>query len=101
MIYEKNILLESKIDASVPEYISSDKIRLNQIILNLLSNAVKFWSQKGKIDLKALLNLKVEAKFQLEFIIKDSVIGIEPEKLTELFDKTIRQNKIHSCNKQI
>ncbi|MCG9875649.1 MAG: response regulator [Leptospiraceae bacterium] len=85
MIHEKEILFESKIDANVPEYISSDKIRLNQIILNLLSNAVKFTPKKGKIDLSILVKSKVEDKLQLEFIIKDSGIGIEPEKLTELF----------------
>lgn len=76
MIYEKEILFESKIDANVPEYISSDKIRLNQIILNLLSNAVKFTPQKGKIDLSILVKSKVEDKLQLEFIIS--------KKLTEL-----------------
>lgn len=77
--------LEKYIDPQVPERLSGDKYRLNQILLNLLSNAVKF-TPEGKIELKVTLREIFEQKIILEFSIKDTGIGIPSEKLKTIFD---------------
>ena len=65
--------------------ILSDQIRLRQIIVNLLNNAVKF-TNEGTIYLKCQLE-SIENEFFLRFIIEDSGIGIEPEKLELIFKR--------------
>ena len=44
------------------EYLTADKLRLNQIWLNILSNAVKYTPAGGRIDIYILKNLKLKMK---------------------------------------
>jgi signal transduction histidine kinase len=62
--------------------ISLDKQRLNQIFTNLLDNAYKF-TPKGNIEYGCKLNELT----QLIFWVKDSGIGIPPEKHSIIFDR--------------
>ncbi|HLP93853.1 MAG TPA: ATP-binding protein [Saprospiraceae bacterium] len=55
---------------------------LEKVVNNLLSNAVKFTPQGGAVE---VLVKKLENQFCLE--IKDSGIGIEPEKLPFIFER--------------
>jgi two-component system sensor histidine kinase/response regulator len=62
-----------------------DPTRLSQAVLNLLSNAVKF-TEKGMILLRAELVESEHEKVLVRFVVRDSGIGIEPEKIGRLFD---------------
>jgi len=59
----------------------TDPFRLKQILVNLLSNAVKF-TDEGEI----VLGLE-EHKDGVYFYVKDSGIGIRPEKQNVIFDR--------------
>ncbi len=70
-------------DPSIGE-ISSDPVKLRQILFNLLSNAAKF-TRDGKITLSAEIETVGEKKW-VNLAVSDTGIGIEPEKFDKLFD---------------
>lgn len=61
--------------------IHADKIKLYQVVLNLLSNAVKFTPNNGKIT----IGLR-EHKGLCVIDVKDTGVGIEPDKLVHIFE---------------
>jgi len=67
----------------VPKYIFTDKVRVEQVIKNLLSNAFKFTPEAGAISIKAI---KGDKNDTISFVIKDSGIGIAPEKQKVIFE---------------
>ncbi len=67
----------------VPIKITTDPLRLRQVLMNLLGNAIKF-TQQGEIRLCVLLE-QVEGKQMLRFEVRDSGIGISPEHMAKLF----------------
>lgn len=82
---EKNIELSSMIDSDVPDLIISDAARLRQVLVNLVGNAVKFTDQ-GKVS----IHVETEYcpnhnKLTLRFNVRDTGIGIAPEKQSQLF----------------
>lgn len=58
--------------------------RLRQVLINLVSNAVKFTNQGG-VYLVASILPAVDNKLVIEFTVKDTGIGISPEKCDRLF----------------
>lgn len=77
---------KNEFNLSIDDNIGSmrtDVIRLKQCLLNLLSNASKF-TKNGIITLKVQL-LTVDEEPFVQFSVKDSGIGIPPEKLNKLF----------------
>ncbi len=87
---ERNIDLVSQVDDNIPTIIESDSLRLRQVLSNLLSNAIKF-TEKGDIfvQVKLLSTLPGElagrSALQLHFALRDSGIGIPPDRLARLF----------------
>jgi signal transduction histidine kinase len=63
-----------------PVLIESDPTKVRQILVNLLSNAVKF-TDSGTVTLegRALKN-------EVQFLVSDTGIGIQPENLNRIFD---------------
>ncbi len=84
-IQEKNLELVVKYDQNIPEVLIGDAIRLHQIILNLVSNAVKFTS-KGKIAVSIRKLTEDIENITLEFSISDTGIGIEADKIDQIFE---------------
>ena len=68
----------------VPCALTGDPLRLGQVLTNLTNNAVKF-TEEGEIVVKATLVEKDRHKATIDFSVKDSGIGIEPEKIAKLF----------------
>jgi PAS domain S-box-containing protein len=83
-IQEKNIQLKLEYDDEIPKILLGDPVRLHQIILNLVSNAVKFTSS-GQIYISVKKIEEAEKMIKVEFIVRDTGIGIDKEKLTEVF----------------
>jgi len=82
----KGIQFFTHIDHSIPETIIADNTRISQVINNLVSNAVKF-TERGSITLAADLIEKDPSKgtANIKISIKDTGIGIDPEKHNKLF----------------
>ncbi len=81
---EKGLDIIFDVDNEVPVYLLGDPMRINQILINLTSNALKF-TEKGEIFVYAKLLKKEKKKVLLEFIVKDTGIGIKKEQLKKLF----------------
>lgn len=79
------IELMSDIGSNVPLEVVQDENRLRQVLINLVNNAIKF-TEKGEVLLSAdLVNL--EGDFvQIEFAVKDTGIGMEPEVIENIFN---------------
>lgn len=74
-----------KIDTdSVPVWLRGDPTRLRQALLNYAGNAVKF-TEHGTITLQAILLEDQGDEILVRFEVKDTGIGIAPEKLALLF----------------
>jgi signal transduction histidine kinase/CheY-like chemotaxis protein len=69
--------------------VTSDITKLRQIIINLVSNAIKF-THKGTVRITAKLkqpSTETVGANRLVIAVKDSGIGIEPDRLEHIFDK--------------
>ncbi|MGQ3889817.1 ATP-binding protein [Legionella sp. CNM-1927-20] len=87
----KNLDLKISIDNEVPKFIQTDQIKLHRILLNLLGNAVKF-TNKGYIEIIVRVEKKCGNKINLEFLIRDTGIGIKPEDKQKIFTRFYRAN---------
>ncbi|OKP96621.1 response regulator [Paenibacillus sp. P46E] len=81
---KKNLELAYFIDQKLPRLIYGDMARLRQVLINLVANAVKFTNQGG-VYLVASSVSSEDNKMTVEFTIKDTGIGISPEKCDRLF----------------
>ncbi len=74
------------ISKDMPPMINCDELRLKQVLLNILNNAIKFTS-KGHISFECLPEFLDSGKLKVNFIIKDTGIGIKPEDIDKLFSE--------------
>ncbi|MCX6291770.1 MAG: ATP-binding protein [Bacteroidetes bacterium] len=81
---EKSLSLQYSISRDVPTYIYGDITRLRQILLNLVSNAIKF-TANGKISINVSKLADQDENIQVLFAVRDTGIGIPPEKIDKLF----------------
>jgi two-component system sensor histidine kinase/response regulator len=82
----KKLAVSCHVDSALPELVSGDSVRLNQVLTNLLGNAIKF-TQIGGVT----VHVHVEARepgnvLMVHFTVLDTGIGIDPEKLRLIFD---------------
>ncbi|HLO63589.1 MAG TPA: response regulator, partial [Azonexus sp.] len=68
----------------IPDTLIGDSLRLQQILLNLCSNAVKF-TERGTIVISVRLLAGPAGQATLQFAVRDTGIGIAPEKLGHIF----------------
>ncbi|WP_042200067.1 response regulator [Paenibacillus camerounensis] len=81
---KKNLELAYFIDQNLPKLIYGDMARLRQVLINLVANAVKFTNQGG-VYLVASRASGADGQLMVEFTVKDTGIGISPEKCDRLF----------------
>ncbi|MGC3960687.1 MAG: ATP-binding protein [Verrucomicrobiota bacterium] len=92
---EKQLDLTYEIAATAPSHVLGDITRLRQVLVNLVGNAVKFTSQ-GEIftEVKVLAAPENPANpttpWELHFAVRDTGIGIPPERLTKLFSPFVQ-----------
>ena len=86
--HEKSLSLAFEVDSSVPDYVVGDPFRLRQIVLNLVGNAIKFTNHgEVKVTIKKAEDLVCASdEFPFEFLVSDTGIGIESDKLDLIFD---------------
>jgi len=72
------------IEPGTPAVVGGDVTRLRQILINLLNNAIKFTAE-GEVFLRVLATGVDGGDCTLHFSVRDTGIGIEPEKQSRLF----------------
>lgn len=83
---EKGLNLRFALDPRIDRVLAGDPFRLNQILVNLVGNAIKF-TEAGDVSLTVHLLEETAGSVSLQFIIKDTGIGIDPEKLDTIFER--------------
>jgi len=81
----KKLDLQFEIDSSIPNELIGDQVRLTQVLTNLVSNSIKFTS-KGYVCVMMNLIKKEDTHITIEFLVKDSGIGISEENQKTLFE---------------
>ena len=82
----KKLELVYHIEAGVPPWILGDVTRLRQILVNLVNNAVKFTPRGNiSIEVRSVPAVAPASGLTLEFTVRDTGIGIPPDRLDRLF----------------
>ncbi len=84
---QQDTRLAFHLDPALPPEVCLNSLKLSQVLHNLLSNALKF-TRKGSVTLEVSLpdDRPVSDRFSINFSVRDTGIGIPPEKLTTIFD---------------
>ena len=88
---EKGLELVVDLGDELPGWVRGDVTRLRQVLLNLVNNAVKF-TDHGQVLVSAHLleNFQLGYGALVEFRIKDSGIGIAPDRQAALFESFVQ-----------
>lgn len=86
---EKQLELAYLIDDGIPPQVVGDVTRLRQVLVNLLSNGIKF-TEHGEIVVRVKILSAPQPEvtpplWHLHFAVRDTGIGIPPERLARLF----------------
>jgi signal transduction histidine kinase/CheY-like chemotaxis protein/ligand-binding sensor domain-containing protein len=81
--HQKGLELVFDIDSRAPENVLGDSARLRQVLVNILGNAIKF-TDRGEVVLSIFTEDDADEPL-LHFAVKDTGIGIAPEKQKAIF----------------
>ncbi|MBF0620460.1 MAG: PocR ligand-binding domain-containing protein [Magnetococcales bacterium] len=79
-VLDKGLILDLKIERSVPHHVNGDPIRIRQVLMNLIGNGVKF-TVKGSVN----VHVTQGEGERIQFTVKDTGPGIPLEKQEEIF----------------
>jgi signal transduction histidine kinase len=78
----KDLDLSYRFDGNAPYVISSDRGKIDQILLNLLSNAIKF-TEEGSV----LVVVRLQGDSMVAFDVIDTGIGVPPGDMESIFEQ--------------
>jgi two-component system, OmpR family, aerobic respiration control sensor histidine kinase ArcB len=85
----KHLKLSYSVDPTIPRILISDEWRIKHILINLVGNALKF-THEGEVFFEAKLVRHEDRKVLIEFIVKDTGIGIPDDKREVIFERYVR-----------
>lgn len=83
---DKKLELAIGVEPNVPKELVGDELRLRQVLINLLTNAIKF-TEKGEVSLMIRLLDRREQEATIEFVVRDTGIGMSDEQVEHLFEE--------------
>lgn len=92
---ERGLEFTYVLDTAVPTYFTGDANRLVQILNYLLDNAAKF-TQNGDVFLHISLQHENDTYATVRFRVKDTGIGIDPERVDRLFGSFTQADISHT-----
>ncbi len=85
----KGLRFHADIVKTIPDCLIGDAQRLRQILFNTISNAIKF-TNKGHVSLRVHIQHRRKDQLSIQFIIKDTGIGISEEIREKIFQPFIQ-----------
>ncbi|NOI78077.1 two-component sensor histidine kinase BarA [Vibrio coralliilyticus] len=82
--HEKGLELTLKVDPKIPAGLVGDPLRIQQVLTNLVGNSIKF-TERGNIDISVELRSQKEDAVELQFMVRDTGIGISERQQAQLF----------------
>jgi PAS domain S-box-containing protein len=82
LVGDKVLDLVVEVDPALPRWLRGDALRLRQILINLAGNALKF-TDAGEVR----VSLTAGRDDLVTFAVRDTGIGIAPDKLTTIFEQ--------------
>jgi two-component system capsular synthesis sensor histidine kinase RcsC len=80
----KGLQLYACIEATLPDRLHGDPLRIRQILNNLLSNAIKF-TDNGRVVLRVRVLESVDGRVNVQWQVSDSGVGISQGQQQQLF----------------
>jgi PAS domain S-box-containing protein len=84
--FDRGVELAYDIHTELPRVLQGDAGRLRQVLNNLIGNALKFTSQ-GEVVVSVSQAGGTEAQPVVRFAVRDTGIGIPPEKVDKIFEQ--------------
>jgi len=81
----KGVGLLCEMGKGVPASVQGDAVRLRQVLVNLINNALKF-TEKGEVRVSVALAEECDGDYLITLAVRDTGIGIPPEKLEYIFE---------------
>jgi PAS domain S-box-containing protein len=81
---QQGLELACRIPPGVPDSLIGDPGRLRQVLVNLVGNAIKF-TERGEVVVRVAVAEQTEDDVLLHFEVTDTGIGIQAEKLRNIF----------------
>ncbi|MCE0493412.1 two-component sensor histidine kinase BarA [Vibrio salinus] len=82
--HEKGLEITLKVDPKIPAGVVGDPLRIQQILTNLVGNSIKF-TERGNIDISVEIRSTKEEQVELQFMVRDTGIGISERQQAQLF----------------
>tara|TARA_Y100001956_G_C4127634_1_gene191220 strand:- start:3244 stop:6036 length:2793 start_codon:yes stop_codon:yes gene_type:complete len=82
--HEKGLELTLKIDPKIPAGLVGDSLRIQQVLTNLVGNSIKF-TEHGNIDISVEMRSQKDDVVELQFMVRDTGIGISERQQAQLF----------------
>jgi PAS domain S-box-containing protein len=86
---EKNLRLSYESDPSTPERLTTDPLRMRQVLLNLTSNAIKF-TPHGSVHIRSYGERNEQGRMLMGFEITDTGIGIAADQQDHIFEMFVQ-----------
>lgn len=92
----KNVILNCRVDPSVPNFLVIDSVRISQILLNLLTNAIKFCAGRdhcqGRVDLAIDYQPDINGG-QLRLVVSDNGIGMTEDEIERVMEPFVQADQ--------
>lgn len=85
---DSRLLLEHRIEGTIPTNIQSDPTRLRQILMNLVGNAIKF-TESGSVSIVAEM-VETDERTQMRFSISDTGVGMTEDQCGKIFEEFVQ-----------